>query len=284
MTRLLAVVAAVGFLAGLLGSAAVAAVTHRASVHPAHAHDGLVVVLAIGSDIGPPHRPGDPRHGRADAVHLLAVDPTARRATVVDIPRDTLVAGRKLSDQLFFLGPERFTAMMADFTGVPIDYWALMTFRSIENVVDGLGGVEVRIDRPMHDPFSGSSFAPGYQRIAGHQALAYVRDRKSVPGGDFVRTAHQGNLMRFVHAQARAARHDLPALARMAALFARNTTTNIPPSQLLPLGRLALDIEPTAIRQTSLQGSFGTGPGGSSIIHLRSGDAFHRIRAGQVGP
>lgn len=283
MRRLLALLLVAGTVLGLLGAAA-AAVVHRASVHPPHDADGLVVVLAIGSDLGPPHRPGDPRHGRADGVHLLAVDPRGRRATVVDIPRDSLVAGRKLSDQLFFLGPERFTAMMSQFTGVQIDYWALMTFRSIENVVDGLGGVEVQITQPMRDPFSGSNFAPGYQRLAGHQALSYVRDRKSVAGGDFGRSANHGNLMRFVHAQVRTDRHDLPALGRMVALFARNTDTNIPASMLLPLGRLALEIEPTAIRQVSLRGPIGTGPGGASIVHLQPGDAFARITAGQVGP
>lgn len=283
MRRLAALLAAAGLLSGLVAAAA-AAVVYRASIHPLHDDDGLVVVLAIGSDLGPPHRPGDPRHGRADGVHLLAVDPRARRATVVDIPRDTLVAGRKLSDQLFFLGPDGFTAMMSQFTGVQIDYWALMTFRSIENVVDGLGGVEVHVTQPMRDAFSGSNFAPGYQRLAGHQALSYVRDRKSVAGGDFGRSANHGNLMRFVHAQARTARHDLPAMGRMLALFTRNTDSNIPPSLLLPLGRLALEIEPTAIRQISLRGPLGTGPGGASIVHLRPGDAFDRIRAGVVGP
>lgn len=284
MRRLAALLAVTGCLLGLVGVAVAATVAHRASLHPAHAQDGLLTILAIGSDIGPPHRPGDPLRGRADGVHLIAVDASARRATVVDLPRDTLVPGGKLSDQLFRLGPEGFTAMVADFTGVRIDYWALMTFRSIENIVDGVGGVEVDIPQPMNDPFSGSNFAPGRQRLAGHQALSFVRDRKSVPGGDFGRTANHANLMRFTHAQIRGSVTDLPELGRLVALFARNSVTNIPRSQILPLARLALQIEPVNVRQTSLRGPIGVGAGGASIVHLQPGDAFDRIRAGQVGP
>lgn len=284
MRRLCALLAVAGCLLGLVGAAGAATVAHRASVHPAHAQDGLLTILAIGSDIGPPHRPGDPLRGRADGVHLIAVDPSARRATVVNIPRDTLVAGRKLSDQLFHLGPEALTATMAEFTGVRIDHWALMTFRSIENVADGLGGVEVHVDAPMRDALSGTNFAPGPQRLAGHQALSYVRDRNSVAGGDFGRTANHGNFMRFVHAQVRGDVTDLAELGRMVALFSRNTVTSIPRSELLPLARLALQIEPDQVRQTPLRGAIGVGPGGSSIVHLAPGDAFDRIRAGQVGP
>lgn len=284
MRRLAAVLVLAGTMVGLVGAATAATVAHHASLHPAHAQDGLLTILAIGSDIGPPHRPGDPLHGRADGVHLIAVDASARRATVVDIPRDTYVAGGKMSDQLHRLGPDGFTAMMAAFTGVRIDYWALMTFRSIENIIDGLGGVEVHVDQPMHDPFSGSNFAPGPQRLAGHQALSYVRDRKSVAGGDFGRTRNHGNLMRFTHAQVRGSVTDLPQLGRLVALFARNTVTSIPRSELLPLARLALQIEPANVRQTALHGTLGWGPGRSSIVHLQAGDAFDRIRAGQVGP
>lgn len=284
MRRSLAVVALVGCLLGLVGVAAAATIAHRASVHPGHAQDGLLTVLAIGSDIGPPHRPGDPLRGRADGVHLIAVDTASRRATVIDIPRDTYVGGRKLSDLLFFLGPDAFTGAVADYAGVRIDYWALMTFRSIENVVDELGGVQITVDTPMRDAASGSNFAVGPQRLAGHQALSFLRDRKSVPGGDFGRTRNQGNMMRFVHAQVRGDVTDLPQLGRLVALFARNTATNIPPSQLLPFARLALQIEPADVRQTSLQGSIGTAPNGASIVNLHPGDAFDRIRAGQVGP
>lgn len=282
--RLLALVAAVGLLVGVVAAAAVAATAHRADVRPTYGGDGLLTVLAIGSDIGPPHRPGDPLRGRADGVHLLAVDPGTRRATIVNIPRDTFVAGSKLSDLLHHQGPDGLTATMAAFTGVEIDHWALMTFRSIENAVDALDGVEVHIDHPMHDPMSGSNFPPGPRRLRGHEALSYVRDRTSVPGGDFGRTRNHGMLLRAVHAQLREEMADLPAVTRAVGLFSRTTVTNIPAPDLLNLAFLALAVDPADVRHEALQGGFGWGPGGASVVHLRAGDAFDRIRAGQVGP
>lgn len=280
----LLVLATAGVLVVVLASGVLAAAAHHVNVRPTYGSDNLLVILAIGSDLGPPHRAGDPLHGRADGVHLIAVDTQSRRATIVDIPRDTLVAGGKLSDQLFRLGPDGFTGMMAGFTGVEIDFWALMTFRSIENVVDGLDGVQVNVDTPMRDPFSGSNFAPGPRRLRGHEALSFVRDRKSVPGGDFGRSRNHGNLLRFAHAQVRAEASDLPAVTRTVGLFARNTATNIPRTELLQLAYLALAIDPGNVRQVALQGSLGTGAGGASVVHLQPGDAFDRIKAGQVGP
>lgn len=282
--QLIGLLVAVGLLAGLAAAAAIAATVRQADVRPAFGGDGLLVILAIGSDTGPPHRPGDPLHGRADGVHLLAVDPATRRATIVNIPRDSLVSGSKLTDLLTRQGPEGLTATMTAFTGVEIDYWALMTFQSIEKAVAGLGGVEVTIEQPMHDPFSGSNFEPGPRRLSGHEALAFVRDRKSVPGGDFGRTRNHGRLLRAAHAQLREQSTALPALTRKVGLFSRTTVTNIPASELLNLAFLALAIDPAHVRQDALEGSFGTGPGGSSAVHLRTGGSFERIRAGQVGP
>lgn len=284
MRRLGALLAVLLVLVGTLTTAAVAAAVHRTNVRPGYGGDGLLVILAIGSDIGPPHRPGNPLRGRSDGVHLIAVDPGNRRATVVDIPRDTLVGGRKLSEQLYHQGPDALAATVTQFTGVNIDYWALMTFRSIENVVDGLDGVQVHVEHPMRDRFSGSNFAPGPQRLRGHQALAFVRDRKSVPGGDFGRSRNHGNLLRAAHAQIRAEASDLPGLTRLIGLFSRNTVTNIPSTQLLPMALLAVQIDPAHVRQDALQGAIGVGAGGASVVHLRPGAAFERIRAGHVGP
>lgn len=281
--RLAAFVLVAGLVLGAAGVAA-AALTQQASVRPAFRHDDVLVVLAIGSDVGPPHRPGNPLRGRADAIHLIAVDTAAKRATIVDIPRDSLVGGTKVNAHLQRGGPSALQAQLEGFTGVSIDYWALTTFRSIENMVDGLEGVTVDVPTSIHDRFSGASFSPGPQEVAGHQALAFVRARKTVAGGDFGRTRNQGLLLRSAHAQIRAEQSGLPELARLVGLFSRNTVTNIPPSDLLPLALLATEIDPANVRQDALGGSTGTGAGGASIVRLQPGGAFERIRAGHVGP
>jgi polyisoprenyl-teichoic acid--peptidoglycan teichoic acid transferase len=280
--RLVPVLAAA--IATLMVASAIAAVTHRASVRPAWDDDGLLVVLIIGSDIGPPHRPGNPLRGRADGLHLLAVDPATKRATLVNFPRDSLIGGTKVNAHLAHGGPERLKATVQAYTGIPIDYWALTTFRGIENLVDGLGGVDMVLERRLQDVWSGVNLQPGPQTVPGWQALALTRARKNIPGGDFTRSRHHGDLLRAAHAQVRARQSDLATLTRLLALFERNTVADIPRSQLLPLALLALQIDPADVLQVPLSGSIGTTAGGASIVRLAPGDTFQRISDGHVGP
>lgn len=270
-------------LAGSAAAGPLAVVAHRALIGPAYHRDGLLTFLVIGSDIGPPHRPGNPLRGRGDALHLVAVDPRSYRATIVDFPRDSLIAGRKVTEHLYRGGPEHVRGVLQDYTGIPIDFWALTTFRGLENLVTGMGGIDVVVDQPMRDPFSGSNFAPGPQRLNGGQALAYVRDRHSVRGGDFGRTRHQGDLLRFAHIQIRTHLWHPGTLARLVTLFSRNTVSNIPPGELLMLGVLATQIDPANVLQVPLSGGVGM-QGSASVVFLAPGSTFERIRAGQVGP
>lgn len=263
--------------------AAAAAVVHHAELRRGYLKDGLLTLLVIGSDIGPPLRPGDPMRGRADGVHLVAVDTRAKRATIVDFPRDSSVGGRKVNGHLAAGGPQRLEAALERDTGVPIDFWVLATFRSLENMVEGLGGIDVVVETTMKDAFSGSDFAAGPQRMDGPQALSFVRDRMSVPGGDFGRTRNQGSLLRYAHAQIRRSHRSLPELVRLVGVLARNTATNIPPAELLPMALLAADIPAADVRQVPLAGTAVMRRGASTVL-LAPGSTFTDIRAGRVGP
>lgn len=280
MRRLTVLVAAVLVVST---TAAAAAVAHHAELRRGYLKDGLLTLLVIGSDIGPPLRPGDPMRGRADGVHLVAVDTHAKRATIVDFPRDAAVGGRKVNGHLAAGGPQRLEAALERDTGVAIDFWVLATFRSLENMVEGLGGVDVVVETAMKDAFSGSDFAAGPQRLNGPQALSFVRDRMSVPGGDFGRTRNQGALLRFAHAQIRRTHRSLPELVRLVGVLARNTATNIPPAELLPMALLAADIPAGNVRQIPLGGTAVMRRGASTVL-LAPGSTFADIRAGRVGP
>lgn len=284
LARLAAALLVAGTVLGLSAAGVLAAVGHRAEVRPALSKHTPLVILVIGSDIGMPYRSGDPLRGRADGLHLVAVDTAEHRATIVSIPRDTLVAGSKVNAHLAFGGPDNLVRQVERFAGFDIDYWALTTFRGIEEMTRVMGGVEIEIERPMYDRFSGSSFDPGLMRLQGPGALAFVRDRKSHPDGDFSRTRNQGRFMAAAHRQLREEGADLRTLLHRTALFARTTVSNIPQSDLLPLALLAVRIHPDDVALVPLQGSFGTTGGGASIVHLQPGDAFERIRGGRIGP
>ncbi|HSK98135.1 MAG TPA: LCP family protein [Euzebyales bacterium] len=269
--------------AGAVAPEAVASGVNRTVIRPAYDSDGLLVVLVVGSDIGPPYRPGNPRRGLADAIHLVAVDPDQRRATVVDIPRDSVIGGTRVNAHLANGGPDKLVAELESFTDLTIDYWLLTTFRGFERLTEDLGGVDVVAERPMRDVSSHSNFDRGPAHVEGKRALAFARDRHSLPDGDFGRTRHQGDLLLAAHRRVVEDRRSLPELVGLVGSLARNTVSNIPTSELLPLAFLATDIAPAAVEQISLTGRLGY-LGAASVVYVRPGRTFSRIRNGQVGP
>lgn len=266
----------------LLTVGALASATYGTVIRPAYERDGLLVVLVVGSDVGVPYRPGDPLHGRADAIHVVAVDADQRLATVVDIPRDSLVGGRKVNAHMATGGPEALVSQLEAFTGLTFDYWMLTTFLGFEDLTRAIGGVDVVVEVPMHDASSQSDFEPGPAHLEGGSALAFARDRHSLPDGDFGRTRHQGDLLLAIHRRL-ADGHEIGELVDLVATVARTTVSNVPPSDLLPLALLANDIDPDDVAHISLTGRVGT-QGGASVVRLEQGDVFADIAAGVVGP
>jgi hypothetical protein len=54
-----------------------------------------------------------------------------------------------------------------------------------------LGGVEVCLNHPVYDSFSGADFPAGRQRLDASQALSFVRQRHELDNGDLDRTHRQ---------------------------------------------------------------------------------------------
>lgn len=255
----------------------------RANLRPGWDGERRLVVLLIGSDLGPPARPGNLLRGRADAIHMVAVDAKRKRATIVDIPRDSLISGSKVNVYLSSRGPGGLARVLEDYSGVEIDYWAVTSFAGLRRMVDAMDGVQISLPRSMYDAGSGADFSSGRQRLSGEEALAFSRNRKGLADGDFGRTRHQGRLLRAVHGQLRDHRWDLPELTRLLGTLSRNTETNIPARKLFEFAQLAVSIKPSQVRQAPLSGGVGT-VGLASVVYLDPGGAFADIRAGRIGP
>ena len=244
--------------------------------------DRLLTILAIGSDMGLP-RVGSPLNGRADAIHLIAVDTKKLRATIVDVPRDSYISGDKVNAFLQSGGPERLASVMQSYSGVKIDYYVLTSFRGLRGLVSGIGGVPITLEAPIRDAASRANLRGGPQKLGSAEALAFSRARKTVGGGDFGRTRHQGELIRAAHKRLRDLDTGLVSMTRRLATFSRNTITDIPRTELFRMAALALDIKSVNIKQVSLSGPTGF-VGAASVVHLQAGSAFSDIRNGKVGP
>jgi LCP family protein required for cell wall assembly len=74
---------------------------------------------------------------------------------------------------------------------ITIDRYAEVNLASFYEVTKAIGGVEVCLKEPTSDRKSGADFVAGPQTIEGAQALAFVRQRENLPGGDLDRIARQ---------------------------------------------------------------------------------------------
>jgi len=88
-------------------------------------------------------------------------------------------------------GAQLLIKTLSSLTGLRIDHYAevdLLGFFKLSSVV---GGVEVNLCAPAKDSFSGVDLPAGVQTISGEQALAFVRQRHGLDGGDFDRIVRQ---------------------------------------------------------------------------------------------
>ncbi len=76
-------------------------------------------------------------------------------------------------------------------TGVPIDYFAEVNLAGFFDMAQTLGGVEVCLNHPVYDSYSGADFPAGRQRLDAGQALSFVRQRHGLENGDLDRTHRQ---------------------------------------------------------------------------------------------
>lgn len=75
--------------------------------------------------------------------------------------------------------------------GVQVDHFAEINLAGFYDLANALGGVTVCLLQPAHDSYSGADFPAGVQTLDGAQALAFVRQRHNLAGGDLDRTHRQ---------------------------------------------------------------------------------------------
>jgi len=136
---------------------------------------------------------------RADTIILARVDPTAPKLTLISIPRDTKVEVRgsthKLSEAYSLGGQSQMIEAVQDLAGIKISHYAEIDFDSFEQIVDGIGGIDVDLPEAVSDPdYTGLDLAAGEQHLDGYTALMLCRSRHAYDAyekGDLYRAANQ---------------------------------------------------------------------------------------------
>jgi LCP family protein required for cell wall assembly len=99
-------------------------------------------------------------------------DPAVRRAALAAGARETVDTVQAL-------------------TGLRITHFASVNLAGFADVSQAIGGVPVCLRAPVDDPYSGLVLPGGPQLVSGTQALAFVRQRHGLPGGDLDRITRQ---------------------------------------------------------------------------------------------
>ncbi len=244
----------------------------KQAAHTADHRPNPIFVLVIGSDI----RAGDPARGRADSIHVVAVNTETGGGTVVGIPRDSYVpipglGRRKINAALSLGGPERVVQTVEQLGGIPIHYWALVEFTRFRDLIDRLDGLDVDVPYAMADPASGAFFEPGPFHMDGAHALAFSRARKTIPGGDFGRSENQGRVLVAALDKFRRETTDPFRMLDYFRTFRDLVVHDVPVGELLDLAVVARRADPGAFANVVLPAAGSGSAGGQSVVLLGGG-------------
>ena len=146
-----------------------------------------------------------PGRQRSDVIMLVHVAADRRTASVVSLPRDSWVTvpGRgkdKINAAYSIGGGSLLVRTVEGLTGLRIDHFAVVDFAGFKDITDAVGGIDVRVARATGD--NRGSFPAGMNHLDGDQALAYVRQRYNLPGGDLDRVRRQQNVIKALMSKA----------------------------------------------------------------------------------
>jgi len=235
------------------------------------------------------------RTTRADVLMIATLDPGGRSAGLLSIPRDLYVTintprgaiRNKINTAYTFGqlykapggGPGLAMRTVESATGVHIDHYALVDFAGFSRIIDALGGIDITVEKPLRDPFTGWSFKAGLQHMDGKTALRYARTRYM--DSDFQRTRRQQQVILAIRDKVLS----LNLLPRLPALFTSLQgafATDLGLAELIPLAQTAATIDRNQIRQKTIEYPLITSAvtsGGSQVLIPREPQLHQAVAA-----
>ena len=171
------------------------------SDRPKNVDNGSMDILVLGSDsrAGKNAKYGtDEGTSRSDTAMIVHVYKGRKKASVVSVPRDTLVKrpscvkdGKEspaVQEAMFNSayetgGPACTIKTVEAMSGIRMDHFLEVDFSGFQQLIDDLGGVDITTTQAIHDPKSHLDLNPGPHTLDGEQSLGLVRTRHGVGDG-----------------------------------------------------------------------------------------------------
>jgi LCP family protein required for cell wall assembly len=227
---------------------------------------GTTNVLLLGSDAPV----GDGGVKRTDTMIVVSINRDGPTASMVSLPRDLYVylpGGpiNRLNAAITLGGVNLLKQTILYNFGIPIHYFARVDFEGFEEIVDGIGGVDLavscgfkdwRIKSPELDPEDEDNWyvhelEPGIHQMDGDTALWYARSR--LMSNDFDRGRRQQQLLRAMLNQG----VDLGLVAQVPALwgtFQDTVETDMDIGRMLQIASLGPAIRENGVQNLYLLG------------------------------
>lgn len=171
---------------------------------PLKVDNGSENILVLGSDTrsGSNKKLGggtDDGSARSDTAMIVHIYEGHKKASVVSIPRDTLVPRPSCTDAkgvthdaatgVMFNsaystgGAACAVKTVESMSGIRMDHYIEVDFSGFQKLIDDLGGVRVTTTKNIKDPDSHLKLTAGTHTLDGQQALGLVRTRHGVGDG-----------------------------------------------------------------------------------------------------
>ena len=203
-------------------------------------------VLVLGRDTG--------GGGNTDTMLLASYDVTNQKATVMSIPRDTMVNVnwdvKKINSvyNMYGQGDKGIAALykeVSQLVGFEPDYQVIVEWEAVGKLVDAIGGVnfDVPYDMSYHDPYQDLVIeqSKGYRLLDGDDAMQVIRWRKNDGGngiGDSGRMEIQQDFLKAVIKEMMKPKNVLN-IGKISKVFQENVETDLSFQNILWFGQQA---------------------------------------------
>jgi LCP family protein required for cell wall assembly len=139
-----------------------------------------------------------------DTVMLLHIPANGQHPTLISFPRDSWVdvpgVGMRKLNAAFGIGEasggatggaQLLVSVIQNLTGLTITHYVRISLLGFYTVVNALGPVTVCLNHAVNDPYSGINLPAGISTLNAKEALAFVRQRHGLAGGDLDREIRQ---------------------------------------------------------------------------------------------
>ena len=227
--------------------------------------DGPLNVLVLGVDT----RPDNKEMGsRTDTIMLVQVVPKTGDVKLLSVPRDLFVEVEpgekdKINAAYNYGGVDETIETLENYSGLPVDHYAVVDFEGFERVIDAMGGVRVDVgDGQFPEKWR---LGEGVQRLNGHKALIYARYR-GTPGADLDRMQRQRELVGALRSEA-LRWHTVKTLPEIMVVMNENVQTDLDLDGAIALGQVLIRKGRHAeMTSQQLQGIPKTLSGGEQVL------------------